>query len=65
MTPEQILAMARNSGPKELREQLMKQLSPEQGRQLKQILNDKAALDRLMASEQAQQLMKHYHGSNQ
>lgn len=69
LTPEQILAMANKLQKqglsekhlqKELSGELMRQLKPEQSKQLQEIIRDKAAMERLMNSEQAKQLMKRF-----
>lgn len=63
MTPDEILAFAKKMQGEEksedkIKESLMNNLSSEQSKKLKNILGDKSAVEKLLASEQAQQLMK-------
>ena len=64
-SPEQLLRLLQNSRSeqenKNLAEDLFnRQLSDEQRKRIEAVLRDKDALDRLLAGEQAQKLMKRF-----
>jgi len=70
MTPEQILAMMnclKQSGGTQqqtqnaLAEQLQQKMAPAQKDQLLRLLRDKDAVQQMMQSEQAKQIMKRFH----
>jgi len=74
MTPEQILAMMnrlkQNGGTQQqtqsaLVEQLLQKMAPAQKEQLARLLRDKEAVQQMMQSEQAEQIMKRFHWNSE
>lgn len=71
LTPEELFKLAGTLNSKEndgkqaevLKDMLMKKLSPEQSKTLNTLLNDKPSLDKLLATEQAKQLMEKLMGN--
>ena len=65
-TPEDILRLAAALGgktpadPNAAVSEMSKKLTPEKRRQVNEVLNDKAALEKLLNSPEAQQLMKKF-----
>ena len=64
-SPEQLLRLLQNSRSEQDNQNLAEdvfnnQLSPEQKQRIETVLRDKDALDRLLAGEQAQKLMKRF-----
>ena len=64
-SPEQLLRLLQNSRSEQDNKNLAEdvfnnQLSPEQKQRIEAVLRDKEALNRLLAGEQAQKLMKRF-----
>ncbi len=64
-SPEQLLRLLQNSRSEQDNQNLAEdvfnnQLSPEQKQRIEAVLRDKDALNRLLAGEQAQKLMKRF-----
>ena len=64
-SPEQLLRLLQNSRSEQDNQNLAEdvfnnQLSPEQKQRIEAVLRDKEALNRLLAGEQAQKLMKRF-----
>ncbi len=67
LTPEEIMKMAaamkgadNSAQTKNLAQALLSRLSPESNAKLKEILKDKTAMENILGSEQARELMKKF-----
>ncbi|MBQ2775228.1 MAG: hypothetical protein IJF40_05005 [Clostridia bacterium] len=71
LTPEELMRLAANlktsnkNDPNALAKLLSNRLTPEKKQQFNNIINDKEAMQRLLQSKEAQQLMKKFGGTQE